>query len=491
MASEFIPLGTFETPIRCDGLKRRPRRRRTSGTPVARWLCCVRVAVLSTAESAPTLDYKTEDLSCAASVAASTRVATCVFGCRELLSGRGHAPGSELARDVLVGYRSLDATGRSDFFDALAQEFGVVPDALRCAASEYARNPSEAHFRQLRQTTQAPRQELFRRLNAARGGIAALVDMRRHLLDGLASRPAWAAIEADLQEVLASFFNPGLLDFQRIDCETPASILEKLFEYEAVHAIDDWRALRRRLEEDRRCYALFHPAWPEEPLIFAEIALTRSMSSSVAPLLNPDAPVVDADTCRCAMFYSISNCQRGLRGFSFGNTLIGRAIEGLRMQLPRVTTYATLSPIPGFRAWLSQLATQSCSGPGIAAAAEKALTPGWHTHARIVAELRPALLPLCVSYLLHVKRGNEPADPVERFHLANGARLQRVNWFSDISPAGLERSFGLTANYLYRPANLPRNCEEYRAAGRVTTTRQLERLSKMVDRSALKGLPCS
>src|SRR5262249_2756686 len=161
------------------------------------------------------------------------------------------------------------------------------------------------------------------------------------------------------------------------------------------------RALRRRLEADRRCYALFHPAWPEEPLIFTEIALTRWISTSVAPLLDPDAPVVDADTCRCAVFYSISNCQGGLRGFSFGNTLIGRVIEALRMQLPRVKTYATLSPIPGFRAWLSQLAEQSCRASGMAAAVAKASTPGWHTNAGVVGELRPMLVPLCASYLLH------------------------------------------------------------------------------------------
>lgn len=445
------------------------------------------MAAPSTAESATTFDYKTEGLSATASAAGhTTGVGACVVGCRALLSNRGHAPGSSLARDVLVGYRSLDATARSDFFDALAQEFGVVSEVLRCAASEYLRNPSDAHLRQLRQTTQTPRQELFRRLNAARGGTAVLVDMRDHLLEGLGSRPGWAAIEADLREVLACLFNPGLLDFQLIDCETPSSILEKLIEHEAVHAIDDWRALRRRLETDRRCYALFHPAWPEEPLIFAEIALTRWISTAVAPLINPDAPVVDSDTCRCAVFYSISNCQRGLRGFSFGNTLIGRAIEALRMQLPRVTTYATLSPIPGFRAWLSQPAGQSWSGSGAAAAVARASTPGWHTDARVVAELRSTLVPLCASYLLHVKRGNEPADPVARFHLANGARLQRVNWCSDISPAGLERSFGLTANYLYRPAMLPQNCEEYREAGRVDTTQQLDRLSKSVDRSAMK-----
>ena len=440
----------------------------------------VRVAPYPTAEPAPTLDYKTEGLSAVAPAGAcGTCVGACISRCRDLLSDRGQAPGSGLARDVLTGYRSLDAMGRSHFFDALAQEFATVPDALCRAATEYLRNPCDALLVQLRGTTEAPRQELFRRLHAARGGTALLVDMRDHLLDGLESRPGWAMVEADLREVLTSLFNRGLLEFQQIDCETPPSILEKLFEHEAVHAIQDWKDLRRRLEDDRRCYALFHPAWPDEPLIFAELALTRRISTSLEPLLSPDAPVVDPDRCRSAIFYSISNCQRGLRGFAFGNALIGRAIEALQMQLPQVTTFATLSPIPGFRAWLSQMASEPSGGSaGLAALVAKVATPAWHADPRTVAELKPTLLRLCASYLLHVKLGNEPADAVARFHLGNGARLERVNWFSDVSPRGLDRSLGLTANYVYHPARLPQNCETYRTTGRVNTTRQLERLSK-------------
>ena len=442
----------------------------------------VRVAPHSTAEPALALDYKTEGPSAVAPAGAcAPRVDACVARCRELLSDRGRAPGSHLAHDVLVDYRSLDAFGRSLLFDALAQEFAVAPDLLCRAASRYLRNPSDPHLLQLRRTTEAPRQELFRRLNAGRGGTALLVDMRRRLLDGLESRPNWAMVEADLREVLTSLFNRGLLEFHQIDCETPSSILEKLFEHEAVHPIRDWNDLRRRLEADRRCYALFHPAWPEEPLIFAEVALTRRISTSLEPLLNPDAPVVDPDACRCAIFYSISNCQPGLRGFEFGNTLIGRAIEALRMQMPWLTTFATLSPIPGFRTWLSQLVSQSSGGSGrMADVLSRIAPPGWHKDPRTVGKLKSTLLPLCVSYLLHVKLGNEPADPVARFHLANGARLQRVNWCSDTSPRGLERSFGLTANYVYHPERLPQNCEAYRTAGRVDATRKLERLSNYV-----------
>ena len=434
-------------------------------------------------EPAPRLDYKTEGVSAVTPDRANAAcVGKCVAGCRELLSDRGQSPGSRLASDVLASYRSLDAVERAPFFDALAHEFAVAPDALSRTASEYCTNPSDAKLLELRRTSEAPRQELFRRLNTARGGTGLLVDMRHHLLEGLRSSPSWAMVEADLTEVLKSFFNRGFLEFQQIDWETPAPILERLFEHEAVHEIRDWNDLRRRLDADRRCYALFHPSWPEEPLIFAELALTRGISATLEPLLNPDAPVVDADACRCAIFYSISNCQPGLRGFAFGNTLIGRAIETLRMQLPRLTTFATLSPIPGFHPWLSQLASQfSDSSRRFATLMAKVAAPGWHTDLTAVAELKPELVPLCVSYLLHAKQGNEPADPVARFHLANGARLQRVNWLSDISPRGLDRSFGLTASYVYHPASLPQNCEAYRTAGSVKTTRQLERLSKCVD----------
>ncbi len=333
----------------------------------------------------------------------------------------------------------------------------------------------------LRRASRSPRQELFLRLNAASGGTGLLVAMREQLLKGIKAHPSWAVVEADLGEVLQSLFNRGLLEFQQIDCETSPAVLEKLFEYEAVHEIRDWNDLRRRLDADRRCYALFHPCWPDEPLIFTELALTQGMSAMLQPILSPDSPILDADACRCAIFYSISNCQPGLRGFAFGNALIGRVIDTLRVQMPWLTTFATLSPIPGFHPWLSAIAHSSNGDSRFAGLMDKLTTPEWYKNSTAVAELKQELVPLCVSYLLHAKEGDEPADPVARFHLANGARLQRVNWMSDVSPYGLDRSFGLTANYVYHPDSLPRNCEDYRAAAIIKTTRQLERLSKRID----------
>jgi malonyl-CoA decarboxylase len=378
-------------------------------------------------------------------------------------------------------YCSLYPVARAIFFEGLADEFSTEPSAVGSAAEDDIRNPSDATLMELRRAGEAPRQELFLRLNAAREGTRLLVDMRQHLLEGLRDRPSWAVVEADLAHVLKSVFNRGVLEFHQIDWETSAPVLEKLMLYEAVHKIHDWPDLRRRLEADRRCYAFFHPAWPGEPLIFTEVALTRGMSATITPLLDPESPVLDTDGCDSAIFYSISNCQPGLRGFAFGNALIGRVVDDLRARLPQLRTFATLSPIPGFRPWLSALASSPNGSPSLDALMKKLTgsSPlGWLADERLSAELEAALVPLCARYLLHAKQGAEPADPVARFHLANGARLQRVNWLSDVSRAGMDRAAGLTANYIYCPTNLERNRQAYARERQVNTTRRLERLSR-------------
>jgi malonyl-CoA decarboxylase len=384
-------------------------------------------------------------------------VRTCIARCHELLSDRGALAQANLADEVLTAYRSLAANARAALIDRLALEFAAEPAALRRAAEEYLRHPFDTTLVELQRAAKAPRQELFLQVNAARGGTGLLVDLREHLLQGLGGHPTWAAVEADLAQVLKSVFNRGLLEFHQIDCESPAPVLEKLIHYEAVHEIRDWCEMRRRLEADRRCYAFFHPAWPGEPLIFTEVALTRGMSSKVQPLLDPASPVLDANSCDCAIFYSISSCQKGLRGFALGQALIGRVVNHLRGELPRVTTFATLSPIPGFRPWLSDLADSPDGPPGLAAVMARLNESGWTTDPGVSADLEAELAPLCAHYLLDVKHEGDPADPVARFHLANGASLQRVNWLSDISQAGIRRSAGFTANYVYHPTDLERN----------------------------------
>ena len=283
--------------------------------------------------------------------------------------------------------------------------------------------------------------------------LAALIDTRRELLDGLAAHPEWAQAEAELSNILKAVLNAGCLQLVRIDRHTPTPVIDQIVKYEAVHRIRDSRDLDRRMADDRRCYGLFHPALPDEPLIFTELALTRGMSSNAQALLDPEAPTVDPSTCTCAIFYSISSCHEGLRGVPLGNALIGRVADELTSVFPRLQTFATLSPVPGFRSWLASLAESEDAGPARTSAASTLIglaRSDWGADAGACAELERQLVPLCAYYLLHVRRGGDPADPVARFHLRNGARLDRINWLSDSSTAGMRRSAGLMVNYVYR-----------------------------------------
>jgi malonyl-CoA decarboxylase len=321
------------------------------------------------------------------------------------------------------------------FFDVLAQEFSPDPEAVEKAAGLYRQDASQANLIQLQHVVESPRQELFRRLNLAAGGTAALVEMRRRLLRDLREQPQWAGIDADLAHLLSSWFNRGFLSLQRIDWRTPALVLEKLMQYEAVHEIQGWRDLRRRLESDRRCYAFFHPA-----------------------LLDPDSPEVDPGGADTAIFYSITNCQEGLRGISFGNFLIKQVADDLGREFPRLKTFATLSPIPGFRRWLTEAATAQA---GIADLAAALATEDWYASAGPGTRIRTELMRLCAYYLLRAKHGEEPADAVARFHLGNGARMERLNWLADTSRTGMARSAGLMVNYAYRLKDVERNHEAY------------------------------
>jgi malonyl-CoA decarboxylase len=304
---------------------------------------------------------------------------------------------------------------------------------------------------------------------------AALVDIRHQLLRGLDENPSWAPVEAYLARVLRAEFDPDILAFRRIGPYTSPAILDNLIRYEAVHAIRDRRELLRRLQADRRCFGLFHASMPDEPVAFTEIAFTRSLTAQVQPLLDPESPVIDPASCDCAMFYSISSCHEGLRGVPFGNALIRRAVDALGREAPQLTTFATVSPVPGFRAWLTDAASQG--GRSRADLAARLKDPSWLRDPAKSKELEATLLPLCAFYLLHVKRGTDPIDPVARFHLGNGARLERINWLGDASMAGLERSGGLTANYVYSLPEIDRNQDAYRTKRTVTASRWIERLA--------------
>ena len=381
--------------------------------------------------------------------------------CHALLSERGEASGAALAREALAAYRQLSGPALAAFFDVLAQEFSPDPQAVEKAAEAYRQDASQANLIRLQHVVESPRQELFRRVNLAAVGTAALVEMRRRLLHGLREQPHWAGIDADLAHLLSSWFNRGFLTLQRIDWRTPALVLEKLMQYEAVHEIQGWRDLRRRLESDRRCFAFFHPALPDEPIIFIEVALTKGLSDQVQPLLDPDSGVVDPASADTAIFYSITNCQEGLRGISFGNFLIKQVAEDLGREFPRLKTFATLSPIPGFRRWLADITAAHAEVSELAELATTLSEEDWFKRAGPGSKVRGELMRLCAYYLQHAKHGKEAADAVARFHLGNGARMERLNLLADSSRTGMARSAGLMVNYVYRLKDVERNHEAY------------------------------
>ncbi len=401
--------------------------------------------------------------------------------CKALLSERGEISGVRLASDALSAFDSLDETGRAAFFDLLDQEFSPDPQEVERSGEAYRKEPSAANLARLLRVVEPPRQELFRRLNLAPAGTRSIVDMRKRLLRQLEAHPQWTAVEADLAHLLNSWFNRGFLVLQRIDWRTPAIILEKLIEYESVHAIKGWHDLRRRLEADRRCYAFFHPALQDEPIIFVEVALTRSISARVQPLLDPGAPVGNPQTASCAIFYSITNCQEGLRGVPFGNFLIKKVAEDLGRELPQIRTFATASPVPGFREWLEKTAREHEKHgrhPSLAALVSRLSGTDWLRDRQSSEEAHRELIALCAYYLLHAKQGKEPLDAVARFHLRNGAVLERINGMGDASAAGMQRSYGLMVNYVYRLAEVERNHELYMKEYRVAASRPIESAAK-------------
>ena len=386
------------------------------------------------------------------------------LGCKRLLSGGGEMNGMAVAAELVERLGTLDTGALGDFFDYLARDLGPDPAEVLRLATAYADKPAAETQIALMHAAEPPRQELLRRLNRAPGGTAAILRLRRVLLRQLPKRPELAALEADLLHLLTSWFNPGFLQMRRVDRNAPAQLLEKLIVHEAVHAIDGWDDLRRRLQPDRRCFAFFHPQLPDEPLIFVEVALLPEMPAAVAPLIDKASPPLPADRYRVACFYGISNCEPGLRGVSLGNFLIKNVAQQLQRELPRIKTFCTLSPIPGFAAWLLA-GPDLASLPGLrkpalglleaarqqlraASKGELALLQQASTLQALTDDEQKALQRLCSAYLLHVSP-TPAGDRVARFHLDNGARLERINPRGDVSAKGLRQSFGLMVNYLY------------------------------------------
>jgi malonyl-CoA decarboxylase len=344
-----------------------------------------------------------------------------------------------------------------------------------------------------------PRQELLRRLNRAPSGTAALVAMRGDLLGLLKERPHLKAVDADFRHLLYSWFNRGFLRLERIDWRSPAQVLEKLIAYEAVHEIRGWDDLRRRLADDRRCFAFFHPALPDEPLVFVEVALVNGIADRIQPLLDPEAPLGDVDQADTALFYSINNTQHGLRGISFGNFLIKQVVAELSTEFPQLEHFVTLSPMPRFaatvraaiagtpgtldRATLERLLAEDaavlCERSGMSESPEALLALLEQDHAAHAEVTAAPLQRLALAYLTRFgDRGRAMLDPVATFHLSNGARLERINLQADPSPNGLGQSFGVMVNYLYDPQEVEANHERFIEAGEIATSRALARERK-------------
>lgn len=412
---------------------------------------------------------------------AEARTATLLVRCEELLSGRGEASGTALAREILSDFQHLKTGERIAFFEALAETFGSDHKRLLAACETYAKEPTETNASALSRAAEPRRQELVRRLNLAPGATAALVGMREQLLDALPLRPDLAAVDYDFVHLLSSWFNRGFLVLRRIDWSSPANVLEKIIRYEAVHQISDWDDLRARIDSpDRRCYAFFHPAMVDEPLIFVEVALTKEIPEAIGPILSRNRDPLDPREATTAAFYSISNTQRGLTGVTFGSFLIKQVVEEISRELPNLTTFVTLSPVPGFMEWLAEERADPESKaiePTDRAALAHLDEPNWYMDAQKVQELKPVLGPLAAYYFLteRTKRGR-PIDPVARFHLGNGARLERIDLMADLSEKAIAQSAGIMVNYQYVVADIEKNHEAYAEGGEVVASNAVKRM---------------
>ena len=396
--------------------------------------------------------------------------------CHDLLSGRGEASGTALAREVVTLFREMEVPDRVAFLQMLNDEFSYNPINLRAAAKTYSDDPSEENYQSLRGAVEAPRLELLRRMNMAPGGTSAILVMREFLLQLLSERPDLTPLDSDFRHLFSSWFNRGFLQFERIEWRTPAVILEKLIAYEAVHAIDGWDDLRRRLANDRRCFAFFHPALADEPLIFVEVALTRGLADRIQPLLDAPVDGTEDEDPNTAIFYSISNCQLGLAGISFGNLLIKQVVDAISAELPEIRNFATLSPIPGFCRWLKRRLMEN--PPNFLSQDEIDLLrqPDWIENEVLRQRLQKPLMRLCAEYLTQVSRRGHAYDPVARFHLGNGASIERINWAGDLSARGLRQSAGLMVNFSYAPDQIVGNHEAYVSGGKIAASPKVRAL---------------
>jgi malonyl-CoA decarboxylase len=406
--------------------------------------------------------------------------------CNTLLVRKGEASGTALAKEIVDAYNRMDNNEKMKFLEMLTEEFNPDPLDIIKAAQQYIKTQDFDSLQNLARSIDSPRMDLLRMINFGPGGIAAIIAMRTLVLQDLKKRKMFLPLEADLFHLLSSWFNRGFLDFQQINWDTPAAILEKIIAYEAVHEIKGWHDLRRRLAEDRSCFAFFHPALHHEPLIFVQVAFTKGIAGKIQPLISQQEGDVTKGSADTAIFYSISNAQRGLKGISFGNFLIKQVVDYISREMPEIKTFSTLSPIPKFRKWFKQY--YSKRNTSILTDEELSLVTkdNWYHDPEIRKQLRKTLIHLCALYLTQEKKGNQPYDPVTRFHLGNGAEIENINWEADMSDNGLEQSFGLMVNYKYTPSRIVTNHEAYINEGKIGIS---SRVRKILDKSPAPGQP--
>jgi malonyl-CoA decarboxylase len=413
---------------------------------------------------------------------------------RDCLDAKGGEV-SARARAASLGrtFLTLSPEGTRRFLKILAGDFALDAEALVEAAGNYRvalGTPGAIKAeRKLRAAVMAPRVKLLTQFTSLPDGVKFLVDMRARLLDLAGDDADLASLDEDMRALLAAWFDIGFLELRRITWDSPASLLEKLAAYEAVHRVRSWADLKNRLDADRRCYAFFHPRMPTEPLIFVEVALVKGIADNVQRLLDPAAPQENPRDADTAIFYSISNTQEGLRGIGFGNFLIKQVVDDLASQFPKLSTFSTLSPIPGFRRWLSRLSKEELAAflpdeerEPLAARTEDGdwrvlLTQPLAADAVLAAALKPALMRLSAVYLFAEKRDGKPIDPVARFHLGNGASVGRINWLGDTSTKGMNESAGLMVNYIYRLDDIEANHEAFASGGPIAASSQVKRLA--------------
>ena len=387
--------------------------------------------------------------------------------------------GAIAARTCAAGlielYRSMNEAAKVEALTVFATQLKPDAGTIKAAYATYQQGiGGEGEWNgesALRAALESPRARVIRLIGSVFGGVRFLVALRAELFDLVKSHPPLQALEAELAVQLGEWFDVGFLELRRIGWESPAHILEKLMQYEAVHEISSWADMKNRLDGDRRVYAFFHPRLRDEPLVFVEVALTGEIAGNVQALLDEAAPVFDSRRARAAMFYSISSTQNGLRGISFGNFLLKRVVEDLKRDFPKLEHFVTLSPIPGFAKWLEQQAVPT--------ALKIALTTDWRADEKLSSEMRAPMMSLAAHYLKDAKQKSRPADAVARFHLGNGARLERLHWLGDVSGKGMKQSHGLMVNYYYDLDDIQTNLEAFDAAGAVAANGRVERLATL------------